>query len=547
MKIFFSLFAILFVHATYAQLKDNRNNPLVKIDNGKLQGLDESGIYTFKGIPFAAPPIGPLRWREPQPVENWKGVRKAEKFGPRAMQRPIFGDMNFRSDGMSEDCLYLNIWTPAQTGKEKLPVLVYFYGGGLLAGDSSEPRYDGESMARNGIVAVTVNYRLNIFGFFAHPDLTRESPNRASGNYGLMDQYAALKWVQDNIAAFGGDPRQVTIAGESAGSFSVSAQMASPLSKGLFQKAIGESGSLLGDRPIASLKEAENKGRAFGDAIQKKSLAELRAISAEELLEFTAAPEWSSFPVTIDGYFFTKSPLAVFEVGGQAQVPLLVGWNSEEMNYRALLGDNEPSLDNFRTAVQEVYGKDADEVLEVYRAETDESVAQVATDFAGDQFIGYGTWKWCDVHSRTGKSTVYRYLYARPRPPMRTEMGSATAGLAGGIIRGEEDKTGVEEQPKAPSGAVHSAEIEYALGNLSTNRVYDWQPQDFKVSAMMQAYFVNFIKTGNPNGLGIPKWPAVESGKPAELIRIDTYTQAETEQHRDRYLVLEKLSDKQPQ
>src|SRR6476646_6065114 len=250
--------------------------PRAKTENGVLEGVDESGIKTFKGVPFAAPPVGALRWKEPQPVQNWSGVRKADKFGPRAMQLPIFGDMNFRSNGMSEDCLYLNIWTPAKTGNEHLPVLVYFYGGGFMAGDGSEPRYDGESMARRGIVAVTVNYRLGIFGFFAHPALTKESANHSSGNYGLLDQTAALKWVQKNIAAFGGDPGKITIAGESAGSFSVSAQMASPLSKNIIAGAIGESGSLLGLNPTASLKDAEKAGTDFGTSIKASTLADLR-------------------------------------------------------------------------------------------------------------------------------------------------------------------------------------------------------------------------------------------------------------------------------
>src|SRR5438105_3141352 len=229
-----SSFLLLIMFASsmaVAQL--NNTPPQVKTVNGMLEGVDESGIKTFKGIPFAAPPIGNLRWREPQPVQNWSSVRKADKFGPRAMQLPIFGDMNFRSDGVSEDCLYLNVWTPAKTGNEKLPVLVYFYGGGFIAGDGSEPRYDGESIARKAIVAVTVNYRLSVFGFFAHPELTKESPHHASGNYGLLDQSAALQWVQKNIAEFGGDPKKITIAGESAGSYSVSAQMASPLSKNI--------------------------------------------------------------------------------------------------------------------------------------------------------------------------------------------------------------------------------------------------------------------------------------------------------------------------
>ena len=226
----------------------------VKTANGVVEGVTEkSGIRAFRGIPFAAPPVGDLRWKPPQPVKNWEGVRQADKFGPRAMQRPIFGDMNFRSDGMSEDCLYLNVWTPAKSGDERLPVLVYFYGGGFMAGDGSEPRYDGASMARKGIVAVTVNYRLGVFGFLAHPELTGESPHHASGNYGLLDQNAALRWVRRNIAAFGGDPDKVTIAGESAGSVSVSAQMASPLSKDLIAGAIGESGSLMGTLPPVPL------------------------------------------------------------------------------------------------------------------------------------------------------------------------------------------------------------------------------------------------------------------------------------------------------
>src|SRR6476620_11622090 len=255
-SLFFLLLLTFTASVTIAQLNDAA--PRVKISNGTLEGVNESGIRTFKGVPFAAPPVGGLRWKEPQPVKNWTGVRKADKFGPRAMQLPVFGDMNFRSDGMSENCLYLNVWTPAKTGSEKLPVLVYFYGGGFMAGDGSELRYDGESMARKGIVAVTVNYRLGIFGFLSHPELTKESPHHASGNYGLLDQSAALQWVQKNIAAFGGDPKKITIAGESAGSFSVSAQMASPLSKNIIAGAIGESGSLLGLNPTATLTVAEN-------------------------------------------------------------------------------------------------------------------------------------------------------------------------------------------------------------------------------------------------------------------------------------------------
>jgi para-nitrobenzyl esterase len=231
-----------------------QNAPIVQVAQGQLQGLlTQDGLREFRGIPFAQPPVGPLRWQEPQPPLPWKGMRKADKFGDRAMQTRVYSDMIFRSDTISEDCLYLNVWAPPVPGQDTLPVLVYFYGGGFMAGDGSEPRYDGASMARRGIVTVTVNYRLGIFGFFAHPELTKASPHQSSGNYGLMDQHAALVWVHNNIKAFGGDPHKVTIAGESAGSNSVSCQVATPLSKGLFRGAIGESGSCLGKNPTATL------------------------------------------------------------------------------------------------------------------------------------------------------------------------------------------------------------------------------------------------------------------------------------------------------
>lgn len=530
---------ILFLAAFIRQavIAQTDNVPLqVKTANGILEGTNESGIRSFKGVPFAQPPIGDLRWKEPQPVKNWEGVRKADKFGPRAMQRALFGDMGFRSNGVNEDCLYLNIWTPARSGNERLPVMVYFYGGGLMAGDGSEPRYDGESMSRNGIVAITVNYRLTVFGFFAHPELTKESPHHSSGNYGLLDQKAALQWVQQNVAAFGGDPKKVTIAGESAGSLSVSALMASPLSKNLIAGAIGESGSLLGTLPPVPLAEAEELGSKFASSIGANSLAALRAMSAAEILEATAKPTTPRFPVTIDGYFFPKSPEQIYASGEQAHVPLLVGWNSEEMNYRFIMGQDKPTKDNYTKTVQKLYGERAGEALKLYDGATDEEVENVATALAADRFIGYSTWKWSDLQSKTGGKPVYRYLYSRARPKMRAEMGNVTAGLAGGVVKSS------DSTPKAPParGAVHSAEIEYALGNLPTNRTYDWQPEDYKVSEIMQAYFANFIKTGNPNGLGLPIWPAAGSSGTVQVMNIDVNTRAEPEKNRGRYLFLDK-------
>ena len=490
----------------------------VRIASGVIEGVDESGILAFRGIPFAAPPVGELRWKEPQPVKSWAGVHKTDRFGPRAMQQPLFSDMVFRSEGISEDCLYLNVWTPAHSSADRLPVLVYFYGGGLMAGDGSELRYDGASMARRGIVAVTVNYRLGVFGFLAHPELTRESAHNASGNYGFLDQAAALRWVSQNIAAFGGDPRRITISGESSGSFSVSAQMASPLSSGLIAGAIGESGSMLGSAPV-SLAAAEQHGVAFQKLAGAGDLAALRRMPAQQILDVAASHDWELEGAVVDGYFSTQPPAVVFAAGKQARAPLLAGWNVEESDYHAILGDAEPTRDNYIKAVRHSFRDRADALLKVYNPAADSEVMQVADDLAVDQFIAFGTWKWLDMHARTGGKPVFRYLFARPRPLMRTEAG----------------KTGINH------GAVHSTEIEYALGNLPTNRVYDWQPEDYQVSAIMQNFFVNFIRTGDPNGPGSAMWPALKSGAAAEVMRIDVVSRAEREQHRDRYLYLDRL------
>jgi para-nitrobenzyl esterase len=513
----------------------------VKTANGVVEGAgrQSSGVRIFRGIPFAEPPVGELRWKEPQPAKNWQGVRDAKTFGPRCMQAPIFGDMGFRSE-MSEDCLYLNVWTPAKSAGERLPVLVYFFGGGFVAGAGDEPRYDGESMAAKGIVSVTINYRLGVFGFLAHPELTKESPHKASGNYALLDQSAALRWVRQNIAAFGGDPNRVTIAGESAGSVSVSAQMASPLSKDLIAGAIGESGSIMGTLPPVPLAQAEKSGAKFAADLGATSLAALRAMSTQQVFEAATKGGFASvgrFPITIDGYFFTEPPAATFAAGRQSHVPLLVGWNSEEMTGMALLRGKEPTAENYEKAVREQLGARADEALKLYPAATREEVMDAATALAGDRFIGYSTWKWSDMQAKTGGKAVYRYFYARPRPAMSAAFAGATPGLAGGVTR---NQTAAPAPPPA-RGAVHSAEIEYALGNLAANKVYAWTPEDYKVSKTMQEYFANFIKKGNPNGPGLPAWPAVEPNKPAAVMRLDVESRADVEAHRNRYLFLDQF------
>jgi len=508
----------------------------VKTANGEIEGAapKSNGVRAFRGIPFAAPPVGDLRFGAPQLVKNWTGVRDAKEFGPRCMQQPLFGDMNFRSNGMSEDCLYLNVWTPAKTGKEKLPVLVYFFGGGFQAGDGSEPRYDGESMAAKGIVALTVNYRLGVFGFFVHPDLTKSSEHHASGNWALLDQNAALRWVRENIAAFGGDPQRVTIAGESAGSIAVSAQMASPLSKDFFAGAIGESGSILGALPAGPLAAAEEQGAKFLTAVGAKDVAAIRAMPADQLLAAAGKQGMPRFGPVIDGYFFPESPAAIFAAGKQANVPLMAGWNSEEMNGRLVLGRDQPTKENFEKAVERLYGPDAKAVLAEWTPAAGEDVTTVATELSSARFIAYSTWKWIDECAKTGHKPVYRYYYSRPRPAMRPEMGNATAGLAGGITKG----TGTGPAAPPPSGAAHSAEIEYAMGNLDSNHVYAWTPDDHKVSQTMQEYFANFIKTGNPNGGKLPKWLPVKPGQSANYMQIDVETKPATEAHRGRYTVL---------
>ena len=517
--------------ALCASAQTRVNTPL-----GAVEGTESTGIRIFRGVPFAQPPVGNLRFAPPAPATRWEGVRDAKQFAARCMQLPLFGDMNFRSDGMSEDCLYLNIWTPAKRAGEHLPVLVYYFGGGFQAGDGSEPRYDGESMARKGIVAITISYRLGIFGFLAHPELTAESPNHASGNYALMDQSAALRWVKANIAAFGGDPNKITIAGESAGSTAVSAQMASPLSRDLIAGAIGESGSTLMNSTPRT--DAEATGIKFVESLGLHSLKELRDLPAQKLLDAVAKPGAPRFGICVDGYFFPEAPKAIYEAGKQAHVPLLAGWNSEEQGARAVLGREQPTLANYRAGVDRLYKDQAPEILKVYAPADDNEVEAVARALASDRFIAFGTWKWLDVAARTGGKPVYRYFYERARPKMTPEFAGATANLAGGVTR----NSGTVNAPPPPKGAVHSAEIEYAMGNLTGNKVYAWEPDDFKVSKTMQDYFANFIKRGNPNGSGLPKWPTVKAGAPSQAMHINVNTGAELEQHRNRYEALSALA-----
>ncbi len=493
----------------------------VHVQSGIVQGLvaHEHGVALreFKGIPYAAPPVGPLRWRAPQPAAHWRGVRTTQHFGPRCMQRAVFSDMVFRSDGMSENCLYLNVWTPAHAAGARLPVLVYFYGGGFIAGDGSEPRYDGASLAAKGIVTVTVNYRLGVFGFLALPALAAESPRHAAGNYGLLDQNAALRWVHANIAQFGGNPARVTIGGESAGSISVSAQMASPLSRHLLAGAIGESGALIAPIAPAPLKTAEKHGKAFMRQVHAASLAALRNMPAKTLLEAAGRKQAPSFGPDVDGHFLTEPPVTTYRHGKQAHVPLLVGSNSQEGFYTAILKQRSPTPAHYRAALQRMFGKGASRALKLYPGRDTAQVKRSATALAGDMFIAHSTWRWMDLQHRTGEAPVYYYYFTKARPAMR------------------HPKPGHTPAP----GAVHSGEIEYALGNLSGNPVYAWTPADREVSRVMQGYFAHFIKTGNPNGGHLPHWAPVRSSRGGLLrqtIGTHTRTQVDRQAARQRFL-----------
>ncbi len=501
----------------------------VRIDSGMIQGRASADhkIRIFEGIPFAAPPVGQLRWRAPQPVQPWKGVRKTVAFGPRCMQKKVFKvflDLVFRDNGPSENCLYLNVWTPATSANENLPVMFWIFGGGFEGGSTSEPRQDGENLARKGVVVVSCNYRLGIFGFFSYPALNRESPHHTSGDYGLMDQIAALRWVRDNISAFGGDPHNVTIFGESAGSLSVSVLMASPLARGLFQKAIGESGAFFGAGPkmyvTESLAQSEKAGEKFAKSIGATSLAQLRAIPAHKLMKESAKEvAENQFWPNIDGYVLPQSVYTIFSEGKQSHVPLLAGWNKDEASF-ALFSAEKPTAENLVKKIKARFGPDAGEALKLFPHATPAEARRSTEALANDYFIVYGTWKWLQMQNQTGDSPVYRYLFARkpPEPP-----GVMT--LDGKV-------------PLVKLGARHSAEIPYVFGNPEWRKA-PCQPVDFKISDAMMSYWTNFAKTGNPNGPGLPRWPRYDSKDGYQVMVLGPHIHARPAEHRKRFEFLD--------
>jgi len=499
----------------------------VKIETGFVAGASNADhtVRMFKNIPFAAPPVGELRWKAPQPALKWTGVRAADKFGSACLQTNVFGDIYFRDAQPSEDCLNLDIWIPAKPATPgKVPVILWYYGGGFVAGSASEPRYDGENLAKKGVIVVNSNYRLGAFGFFAHPELTRESGHNASGNYALLDQVAALQWVVKNIAAFGGDPQNITIAGESAGSFSVCAQMATPLSKGLFQKAIGESGAFFptrkeGTLSLKPLADAEQAGVKFAESLGAKTLAQMRAKPADEVLQAAAKLHGGfDFGPILDGYFFPVDPAVTFAQGAQAHVPLLAGWNADEGKMNVLFNPQKPTAKSFEQQAKERFGDQAGEFLKLYPASTDQEAIVSAEALAGDDFIAYSTWKWLNLQVDTGVN-VYTYRFE--------QVPATKPGAMLGPV------------PASEVGARHAGEIEYVFQTLKSVDV-PWNDGDFKVSDAMSSYWANFAANGNPNSAGLPEWPVYKKADGFRVMRLSAANmKAAAEPNRDRYLFLD--------
>ena len=466
------LCAIVVLHTsgTYSQV-------VVNTQYGDVAGHStaDGAITIFRGIPFARPPVDSLRWRAPQPPDAWEGVKVCTTFAASPVQRspePFSmwsEEFLIPKQPIGEDCLYLNVW--AQKEATQQPVLVWIYGGGFNSGGSAVPIYDGEAMAREGVVFVSINYRVGAFGFLAHPELTAESPYGASGNYGLLDQVAALSWVQDNIAAFGGDPNRITIAGQSAGAASVNALIASPLAEGLFQRAIAESGGLL-SREIADLAAAEEAGLRFADSLGVAGLEAMRALSAEKIQTTNAGP---MRPI-VDGYLL---PLPVAELLGpdhRHDVELLTGWNENE----GLILEAMADAAGYRSRILDRYGERADEYLDYYPATNDSIARRSQEDAARDALFGVQNYGWANLHAVYSDRPVYLYRFTRRVPG---------------------------EGRYADYGAFHTGEVPYAYGNL--DRVdRPWTTTDRQLAKEMLSYWVNFVKHGNPNAVGLPRWPA---------------------------------------
>ena len=475
--------------------------PLVETESGSLEGLwadKDAGISVFRGIPFARPPVGELRWRPPASVESWDGVKSAKEFSPACWQ-PRNGDNSPYSRGelaRSEDCLTLNVWSPSQKG-EQLPVMVWFHGGGHTSGVGSAKIFDGAAMARKGVLMVTANYRLGQLGFMAHPALTAESEHGSSGNYGLLDHIATLEWVHDNIAAFGGDPGNVTIFGQSAGSWSVCLLQASPLARGLFHKAIGHSGGCFG-APRQHLSETggkatESSGHDAGLALAAKlgvegegpeAAAALRAVSPEDVIGTGVQTR-----AVVDGWVLPKLADEIFAAGEQNDVRLIVGSLSDEGS-TLFASIPEAPHDDFVAGLRKLYGADTEAILAAYKSEIDASTRTASQAIAADRLFTWQMRAW--ARATRGSNDVYRYFFSHSPPVFRLYIPD----------RPELDFPG----GRRGAGAYHSGDLAFAFGNVGLVGT-DWSVRDRELADQMSGYWANFARTGDPNGEGLPEWP----------------------------------------
>lgn len=479
----------------------------VKIAQGQLHGksMADGNVRAFLGIPYAGSPAAENRWKPAPPAPTWPGIREATRYGSRCVPGQPSPDMVFLdTTGPSEDCLFINVYTPADaTRSARLPVMFWIHGGGFFSGAGGEPRHNPDFLVPRGVILITFNYRLGILGFLSASQLAAESGGTA-GNFGFMDMIAALRWTRDNISAFGGDPRNVTIFGESAGSFAVSTLIASPLARDLFQKAIGESGAAFsGSLPYEPLATRGKSDSDWIDSIGIHSLAELRALPVDRLREAALKRGLLGFPPDIDGKVLTEPIADTYNAGRQAHVPLIAGWNADE---GAMFAGRGMTVDQWKQMATTLYNDRAPELLKLYPAGTDAQALRSAIDYGGDSFIAFSTWKWTEAHAKTGSSPVYRYHFELPAP----ESTYFKAGYA-----------------------AHADEIEYVFGTLDTRPGATWRPEDRKLSLQMMEYWTNFAKTGNPNGPNLPVWPRYDRDQ--TILHLDSAITVGPDTARPRY------------